>query len=241
MSVKSICFLSLRPSIEYIKFIETMVGHGYDIFLCIDDNRYKPPSIDGITFIQRDNNVCKRRGYWASVLQVPHRACSRDKALYVFCEELQNKYEYIWMIEEDVFVYDIHTIINIDNQYRTGDLLCRQHLIKPVNNEMGWLWNHVKGRINQPWANSMICAIRVSNRLLSHIRAYAVTNHKLFFDEAMFNTIAMQQNLEIITVPELSTIEWRHEWRDDEFIKTNLYHPIKNIKKQVEIRKLLRS
>ena len=83
----------------------------------------------------------------------------------------------------------------------------------------------------------MICAIRCSKKLLDKIFKYAIKYKTLFLDEAMFNTIALKNKLKVETIDELSTIEWRKDWKKNDINKNNLYHPIKNIKKQYEFRK----
>ena len=85
----------------------------------------------------------------------------------------------------------------------------------------------------------MICAIRVSNKLLKLINNYACLNNSLFLDEALFNTIAIQNKLNIITPPELSTIHYKKEWDFYEINISNLYHPMKNIYQQYFFRNLI--
>jgi hypothetical protein len=59
----------------------------------------------------------------------------------------------------------------------------------------------------------------------------------LLFDELLFNTIALQNNLDIVTPIELSNIVF--SFRDiipNNINKNYLYHPIKNLKTQEELR-----
>ena len=61
---------------------------------------------------------------------------------------------------------------------------------------------------------------------------------KLFFDEALFNTIALHTNLIIETIPELENIVYRKKgrWQKHEININNLYHPVKNIEYQYKLR-----
>lgn len=236
--MKAICLLTVRPPSEYIDFVNTLVGKGYDIFLSVDDGGYNiPPQLDSaVNIILYDNNWCRAQGYWGSVLQVPNRACSRDKALFHFCKQMK-QYTHIWFVEQDVYVSSVEAIINIDTQYGyDADLLCKEHIIKPIDDNLGWLWSRVYKKIPQPWARSMICAIRVSRTLLDKIEEYAHAHHRLFLDEAMFNTIALQSSLVVVTPSELSTIEFRRPWKDHEIQPSNLYHPIKCPRRQRDMR-----
>jgi hypothetical protein len=58
----------------------------------------------------------------------------------------------------------------------------------------------------------------------------------LFLDEALFNTLAFQNNLRVLCIDELSTIEWRKDWNKSDIVDTNLYHPIKSIDIQYSYR-----
>jgi hypothetical protein len=82
----------------------------------------------------------------------------------------------------------------------------------------------------------MICAIRCSKALLKCINSYAETHNNLFMDEVLFNTIALQNNLNIIVIEELSNILFRKAWKKKDIKETNLYHPIKDMNKQNEYR-----
>ena len=55
----------------------------------------------------------------------------------------------------------------------------------------------------------------------------------------MFNTIALHNNLIVKDIKELKTIKWRKEngWQKHEININNLYHPVKSIEKQYQLRK----
>lgn len=164
---------------------------------------------------------------------------SREKALYYFYKNNVN-YDYIWFIEEDVFIPTIKTIKNIDIKYPSSDLLvCDNKIINKKH--IDWHWNLVNkqldGKISLPYSKSMICAIRCSKKLLQHIFIHALKYKTLFFCEVMFNTIALHKKLNIKVIKELKTIVWRRKWKKDEINVNNLYHPVKSIEKQYEFRK----
>ena len=172
----------------------------------------------------------------STVLSYDNKATSRDKALYYFCRN-NIDYEYIWFMEEDVFIPSIHTIENIDNKYANGDYLVSSHNV--INEKRtDWHWNYINQqmRIDPPYASTMICAIRCSRKLLECINDYVIKYNNLFMDEALFNTISLQNNLDIKIIPELSTIYYRHDWRKEDISQSNLYHPIKSIITQYEYR-----
>ena len=235
-----ICFLTVKPSELFYNFCKKLKMDNYDVYICIDDNNYDIPNYDGeIKIIKINNKICEEAGFRDTVTYTKNKACSRDKALYYFCKS-NIEYEYIWFIEEDVFIPDISTLLNIDNKYKTGDLLSAENKIA-FNKEDSKNWNYWE-RVNRecklelPYCISMICAIRCSKKLLSYINDYASKYNILFFCEILFNTIAFHNNLIIITPSELSTIHFRKNWRKDEIKKSNLYHPVKDIKKHYEFR-----
>jgi len=104
-----------------------------------------------------------------------------------------------------------------------------------------WNWKRVNKQIqiDPPYATSLICAIRCSKLMVTVISDYAKKYNNLFMDEALFNTLALHNNLSVITIPEFSTIEWRKIWNVDDINKDNLYHPIKCISMQCSFREHL--
>jgi hypothetical protein len=237
MTLNLICFLTVHPCELFYMFLLQMPNK-QNIYICIDDNNYQIPNYNNeINIIKLDKNICEKAGFKSTVLWFNNIACSRDKALYYFCKN-NIEYDNIWFIEEDVFIPTIHTVENIDNKYPHGDLLSCSNMV--INKkETYWHWNHINNQIKlpPPYASSMICAIRCSRRLLENINNYAIKYNNLFMDEALFNTIALQNNLNIITIEELATIHYRRNWTKHEINSSNLYHPIKSISTQYEYRK----
>jgi hypothetical protein len=236
-----ICLLSVRPSIATYQFFKSIkLGTQYDVYIVIDDNKYNIPDYDGIVkVIKINNSECEQSGFKSTVLWLDNKACSRDKALYYFTKESID-YKYIWFVEEDVFIPNIHTIPNIDKKYESEinyDLLVRDHAV--INEKQtNWLWNHVNRqiKIDPPYACSMICAIRCSKAMLNSIKEYATAHKNLFLDEALFNTLVIHNKLNILCIEELSSIHHRNKWKKSDIVGKNLYHPIKNINTQVSYR-----
>jgi hypothetical protein len=238
--VNIICFLTVTPVIEFYEFCKKLKNDNYDVYIFIDDNDYNILNYDySINIVKLDNKLCEENGFKSTVAWLNNKACSRDKALYYFCKN-NIDYEYIWFIEEDVFIPSINTIPNIDNKYSNGDLLVRSHTI--INEKhYDWHWNHINSQITiePPYASSMICAIRCSKQLLTFINLYALKYNNLFMDEALFNTIALQNNLNVIPITELTNIVYKHNWLKTDIHCDYLYHPIKSIKDQYEYRNFI--
>ena len=240
--MKCICFLTTRPqkaSYEFYKLLKSK-NPEYDFFIFIDDDSYEIKGYDNnIPIIKLNRKLCEKEGYKSNILWLQNKASSRDKALYYF-NKINKSYKYLWFLEEDVFIPDINTIKKIDKKYKNYDLLSPSHKI--INKKKtDWNWNVVNKiiKIKPPYSNSMICAIRVSNKLLSCIDDYARKYKNLFLDEALFNTLSLQNSLKVKNPKELSSIKWRRKWKISEIKKTNLYHPIKNIGVQTKFRNKL--
>ena len=228
-----ICFLTVSPSALFYDFCKKLKNNNTDIYICIDNNEYDIPNYDNeINIIKLDETICKNSGYYGTVGFLRDRSCSRDKALYYFCKN-NIDYDYIWFIEEDVFIPSINTIEDIDNKYPSGDLLVASNNII-YTQRTNWHWKLINTQIciPPPYSSSMICAIRCSKKMLECIDNYVNKYNRLFHNEALFNTLALQNNLNIVTPDELSTIVYRKNWRKQDIKKCNLYHPIKDIEKQ---------
>jgi len=194
-------------------------------------------------------------GFLGSVDHCNGRACSRDMALYYFCckyrkergDERADRADDakantdtktppippIWFIEDDVFIPTTATIRDIDAAYGLdADLICASNTIKKHGDDgVYWSqWPKIEGRIDLPWAYSMICAVRVSPDLLALVRDYAAEKGRLLFDEALFNTLALHKGLRVETPPELANITFTFcEFPYEKIVDArHLYHPVRH-------------
>jgi hypothetical protein len=241
--MKIICFLTVRPNEMFYNFCKKLKNSETDVYICIDDNNYNIPNYDScLPIIKLNAQKCESSGFKSTVHtnspnSFNNKAVSRDKALYYFCKN-DLDYEHIWFIEEDVFIPTKQTIQNLNSIYREGDLLCSGNIII-YEKQYDWHWPHVfsQTNLNPPYARSMICAIRCSKNMMNAIHDYAKKYNNLFMDEALFTTLALHYNLHVVTPHELSTIHWRGEWNKwDITNKNNLYHPVKDMHKQYNLR-----
>jgi hypothetical protein len=257
---KAICILTTKLSDTLYNFVIDLknsdTNNLYDYYICVDkilDNKdFLKYNKDNINIINIDSNIPESYGFKGSVLYFLKNACSRDKGLYYF-SMINTSYNHIWFIEEDVFFYNLNTIIRMDNKYNDSiDLLLRDLTIKKEKEPLNWHWPKVDGKIDLPWACGMICVIRISKKLLEKIKEYALKNKTLFLDEALFSTIALHNNLKIDTPVEFSTIyenDWRkmdeNNWDKNKLInsvnKDNFLHPVKKLEEQIEHREMVKN
>lgn len=253
----AIVFLTVSPSPELIDFAIQLSLYKpeykpeynleYTVYIVLDDNSWSIPSFlkkfPNIHFIKVSENDSSQQGFRGSVLQLSNRASARDKALCYFCQScstldtsssnrgVEKKYSYYWFLEDDVFIPSLQTIFDMDEKYPETDLLCESFTIASEPHQLDdWHWRHVKERttLSLPWVSSMVCAVRLSQRMMEEVCNYVSTYNDLFLDEAFFPTLAFKAGCSILNPPELKTIAWRKEWKQSDIVPENLYHPIKN-------------
>ncbi|CAF1135811.1 unnamed protein product [Rotaria sordida] len=246
----AIGFLTCTPHVELIRFANEISSttNELDVYIIIDDNTYEPPQSDcSLHFIQVDNNQCVSNGYRNSLTLIWEKEClAWDKALYYFCRLNGKTYDFVWLVEEDVFIPSVHALIVLNGQCcnQEYDLVCqRNHYnLHGALESLTWrFWFDAKDKFPLPWYHSMICAVGLSRRLLIKIDEYVTARCFLPFIEYFFNTIAMHEQLHVYCPPELSTINYRHDWILKEIRQSpmNWYHPIKDMKRQQQLRERL--
>jgi hypothetical protein len=238
---KALCILTRKYNESWVSFL-TQFSDNYTIYIVIDDNEIIINNTflhHDIHFIQIKDEDCKSHNYYgSSIASNLKEIVAWDKALYFFNCVNQIKHSYIWFLEDDVFLYHEQILQNIDNQYPTSDLISSFHEIN-YNGNIHFGWNHwvnIIHKIGTPWAHSLVCCIRVSNKLLNCVDHYRI-DRPLLFVEALFNTLALHYNLIIDNPPELSCITYNEFWEESNVNNPNkLYHPVKNI----ELHQILR-
>ena len=248
MTKTAFCLLSRTLNINAIHFLEDLQKNSnIDVYMICDDNNIDIPDTS-ITIIRYRNDVLERAGYINCTEITTHiPILAWDKALYHYCE-IDTSYDYIFLVEDDVFIPSIQSIIDIDNKY-TEDLLCQVNngfLEVDGGDIQKWLWKHIYGILPLPWYASMVCAVRVSNKLLQEVRKVIHNLDTIPFIETLFNTIATQSNLSICVIPEFKEIRFNTSDVDYtnhiEYLKTgNWLHPIKKVDSHPRIRELLKT
>jgi len=200
----AICLLCVEPHPSHVKFLESISGEYTKFMLC--DRSNGDYTSDIVQFLTIDDNVCSSEGYKNTNYCVPKNPSAWDKAFYYFCK-IDPSYDYVWFLEDDVFVSSIHAVSNIDKIYPEGDLLCKENRINTDGHTDDWMhWVQIVDRHPLPWYISMICACRMSKALLEKIKKYVDIHHTLFFIEGMVNTICMHHGLTVINPVELQKI-----------------------------------
>jgi hypothetical protein len=237
---KAIVFLTDSPKKQTIDFAEKLIlTNDFDVFV-ISDTKTEINS-NKAKLIHISDDVCIDEGYKGCNINensthIKKEVIAWDKFLYYFCE-IENSYDYFWVFEDDCFIPKIDTIKNLDIAYSDYDLVSANNNLK-TDNALDWHWKHIVNKINPPYYYSMVCGVGLSKKLMNQIKKYVDENKTLFHIEAMFNTIAMQNDLSVISPLELKTIVWQGHWDIDFFIQLqdNVFHPIKDIENHDKLR-----
>ena len=237
-----IFFLTYKPNPCLLNFLPKLKSSNYDIYLVIDDNSQKYLKIKNIEILQIEDSVCINSGYYNTFYDVPltnltaeqSKCTAIDKAFYYFCLN-SDKYDYVWIIEDDVLITSLKSILLLDRKYIGYDLLTSKNEIN-TNGALDWLWPLAKKNFNLPWASSMMNIFRLSKKYVELIKDYVNKNHRLEFPETFYNTFAIHNNLKLDTPKELSTCLWRKDWNPVDFKRNYFYHPVKNFIKHEEYR-----
>lgn len=233
----AVCVLSRYYNETWIAFLQTFTH--YDVFFVVDDmtTLYESP-VQKVHVLQIPESTCREANYYhSSTASNLKDIVAWDKALYYF-NRINTQYDHVWFLEEDVFLFSEDVLRNIDHTYASSDLLSAFHEINETGDiHQGWNhWVNVIHRIGTPWAHSLISASRLSRRLLDRIDDY-IRDRPLLFIEALFNTLALQNQYQVDTPAELqTTITYNTVWDREKVDTTKIYHPFKKIEDHVYIR-----
>lgn len=193
------CFLTRIPDPILIEFAQS-VRQVMDAFIMIDDNSYAPPSSTlnpAVRFLQIDNDEAIAHGYcnsskvhfvWCGARAADETVCiSWDKALYYFCHLVRDQYDFVWLIEDDVFIPSVASLERLTERALAGthDLVTCENRIKnsdPFDSE-DWYWYECRDRfrIPLPWYRSLQCACGFSRRMLNEVAKFVETHRAIGF------------------------------------------------------------
>lgn len=237
----AVAYLCVTPTESQLVFYkETSTYH--DVYVVCDSNKNieemgsKYPEL---TFVWVEEEECIAHGF-ANACVKYKPATSWEKALYYLTKtNIQN--DYVWFIEDDVFVPASNTLAKLDEKYKqyNADLLAKN--LYKYDEKSRWVhWsreavrNNVASLFELPWYHGLICAARFSKDLLEKIGKLASTHKTLCFIEVLFHTTAMSNNMSVKACNELLTLKapqggkFDYERTLTKFSSNVLYHPIKN-------------
>lgn len=200
----AICFLTRQAAPELLSFVNQMTSIGEDVYV-MNDFGGNPAEFE-CTCISKGE--ARTTGFWGvnCVDWIPKDLMALDKALYYFCKK-DTEPDYIWFVEDDVFVPRPDIFRDIDAKYPDADLLTKSNLCQMECTDWpGWNRADLSFMDGGPFYHSLCCAMRLSRRMLQAVQEFAETKGRLVFLEFFFNTLAMQKGFKVETPEELSTI-----------------------------------
>ena len=220
-----ICLLCVCPTERVLEFAKNYaVTH--PVYVVCDDPNCTVPESSPFTFVKLSDDVCRASNYNNSNPAIPKRPSAWDKAIYYFC--VQNTApSYVWFIEEDVFVPRESLFKELDERYPTTDFIMKQH-VKDTDDPSFEFWYDGDGKMERPFYRSLVCATRVSRRLLDRVVELHDSKKTLVFIEIMFNTLAVKHGLTMEMPNELQNIIFRHSWTEDTVNDNQFFHPVKD-------------
>jgi len=168
---------------------------------------------------------------------------------------LDKKYPYGDYMSNSYFIVD-NDINNLDNFNSINkEFPVVKHVKGPYQEKWAFTDFNLDKYFGFPWLKGMTCAIRVSKIFLKHIDIFAIKHKTLIIDEVLYLTLAVHNNLSIINPIELLPIVYRCNfnsspiygiyrdtitnylyWNLDDIREDYLFHPIKDLKFQNQLR-----
>jgi hypothetical protein len=251
------CLLTVKPSDEWLDFLNTFTND-YDVFVVFDNNDINIDEIvkkyNNITFIRYNTRFIHTKGYWDSAYTTGRTYTSWDKGFYYFCE-VNTAYDNVWFCEDDVYIPNVQSIVDIDTKYNQ-DLLGtyeKYNYDGNLDNPNWWVW-YRSTSFKLPWVSHLVCICRVSNQLLKKVKEYANKYKRLEFIETMLSSLAGNNGMSVKAVPEFdikmnlfagefdNNVNCCARIDGDNLDKIDpniIHHPVKNVQDHVTIRNKL--
>ena len=157
----------------------------------------------------------------------PH---SWAKSTFFICR-LAPKYDYVWLMEDDVYIPSMASFIAMLRLSGYQDLVVKS--LTSHNDSLGWVhWEHAEKHYSfpEPWYESLVCVIGMSNTMIIKVDDYIHQFQKMGFVEYFFPSIAVHNNLTISNPSTLSTIKDQGDFSCENVNNSNMnwFHPIKD-------------
>ena len=242
---RAICLITIRPSQIWMDFLKNFKN--YDIYVVVDDLTKDYSEFEEqypkLHLIKVSDEECRKNGYLHSSYMprsslIFNEIIAWDRALCYFTN-VNKTHDQVWFFEDDVFFHHEQTLLDIDSKYQVSDILCRDKNAQPKPGEWDWFWPAIRIHFQEPHFHSPICAVRLSNVFLEKLDEYIRLTNKLAFIEALLPSIAHYYGLTYVLADELNQIHWRKEWSTSDMSRTQIFHPMKNMEQQKEMRDFL--
>ena len=234
----ALCILTIKPNDNMINRLAKIVkSRMVDIYI-ICDGYTENIKTRGVNIVHITDDESIDNGYVNAVCGTIEKECTAwDKAMYYFTK-VKTEYKFVWFMEDDVYIPDnafqnLHKkYVNVNGKDENSmvDYVVANNNENLTGEETEWShWKTAIGKLDYPLYKSMVCAVGMSRRTLDVIKKYVNDNWSMVFLEVMFNTLVMQNGLNMVLAPEFSTIHYQYDWslKDLRDNPNNLFHPVK--------------
>lgn len=238
----AICLLTFQPKSDLLKLYSKFQSYTYySFYVVVDDQEWNTSNLQKefpkFHFIKIKEEDCKKNGFYDFNFFVKNGEPSAwDKAIMYFSHIYPNDYDFVWFIEDDVFIPNIENIFKIDQKYNDD------FIVKKINCNEKQDWNKccekkVDKIFHKTICKTMVCICRISKHFFHIINQYIQKYKSGFFIEFFFPILAKYYQLQIKELNEMSTIVYRKNWTIEEILEhpDYFYHPIKDIQQQKEL------
>jgi len=169
-----------------------------------------------------------------------------EKSFYnIHINNLIDKYDYFYFIEEDVYTKDTNTIFDIISYFNTfnADLISKLILFKEEQPEWPW-WNidHSYEKLFNDPHRSFNPLCRLSKKLVSLIFEFQKHNNTFYFHEILFSSLCVDHHMiyhDYSYYPKINdyigNIQYRPNILVKDILDSKIYHPVKHMK-NLEVR-----
>ena len=231
--MKLVLFLCADYNKEIYRLCQFVNEHlGLSAIMIVDKNEKDYSQCTNIEIFQVSDEECVESGFnncfsGLTDALVKKNPIALDKALYYLSKKSFDK---AIILEEDCLVLNLKIF---DKFFKMEfDLLVPSHNYR-TGTYADWHWGSIEKCITPPYFYSMVCCFGISNKLLQKVLEHKDKIGSFFYAEAMFNTIAHQNNFIIKTPKELASVVAMGSWGLSDFriFRNNIFHPVKDIEK----------
>lgn len=161
---------------------------------------------------------------------------SWDRGMAFLCHFILDKFDYAWIIEDDVLIKNPRCLYEIIKKYDAIDHdLITNHISKREKNKKWPNWHLLKDHNIKQKYFSFNCICRISNKFVKNLRSYVLKNRnvKSFFHEALFINLCIDKKMKAkrFSPKDKFLIRWRPEIQFNDLKKKYcFYHPVKKLK-----------
>ena len=218
--VDTLVVLLCKTETEYVKSLRDYLHNLVDTIVC-KENLNIPKNYIGLNRINKN----------------PMLPIAWENAFFIlFSNQLYNKYNFVYFIEDDVYSKNYQTfgkLIEFYSKYDEDLIACD---IRSYTQQSPWYWWKDKDiiRFNQH-TRSFNPLCRLGNKLIGYIEKFLLANNQFCFHETLFASLATDNNLKILDFnkkpnPYIANIRYRPVYDKNLILDDKIYHPVKNLK-----------